>query len=91
MPRPKFVYGDSKLLRKNIQFLRKRKRMSIINFAKYIEMHQAYLECIEYGYLDALIQEDLEKISKIFGIPREEIVTIDLEQKYAGKRFHYSR
>lgn len=91
MPRPKFVYGDPELLKKNIQFLRKRKRLSRVDFSKYIGMSHAYLECIEYGYMDALIQEDLEKISEVFSIPGEEIVTIDLEEKYAAKRFRYSR
>lgn len=91
MPRPEFVYGDPKLLKRNIQFLRKRKKMSKVDFARYIGMHLAFLECIEYGMMDALEPKHLESLSKIFGIPGEEIVTEDLEKKYAGKRFHYSR
>jgi transcriptional regulator with XRE-family HTH domain len=91
MSRPEFVYCNPKLLRMNIQFLRKRKKMSRYDFARCIDMSPNFLFCVEYGMLDAIEPKPLENLSRIFGIPKEEIVTENLEKKYGDKRFYYNR
>ena len=91
MPIPKFMYTDPELMRKNIRFLRRRKKMSKIDFARYTEIRLTFLECVEYGMGDHIDLKALENLSEIFGIAEEEIVKEDLEKKYAGKRFRYSK
>lgn len=86
-----FVHADRIILSKNIRYLRKRKKLSRAKFAQYVKMSAAQLYCIERGMYDFITWDALHSISETFGIPEQEIVSDDLEEKYKGKRFHYSR
>ena len=77
---PSSILADRLLLSKNIYFLRKRKKMSRVAFARYIHMSTTQLFCIERKILDAIFLEPLMNISKIYGIPADEILTEDLEK-----------
>ena len=85
------VYADGELLAKNIRFLRNRRKMSRAEFANFIPISGAQLHCIERLLIGHIYLDALNNISQIYGIPSEEILTEDLEQKYRGKRFHYNR
>ena len=82
---------DRFLICKNIRFLRKRRKMSRLEFSKYIEISGNQLFCIENAMNDYIHYKALNNLSEIYGIPAQEILSEDLEAKYAGKRFQYTR
>ena len=86
-----YVICDRFLLSKNIRFLRKRRKMSRSKFAKYVDMSGNQLFCIEKEMNDYIFLKALNNLSEIYNIPADEILSADLEEKYAGKRFHYTR
>ena len=85
------VTNQPEVFSKNIRFLRKRKKMSRAKFAKFIEINPLELYCIERGLTDSIYYKPLINLGEIYGISIDDIVAADLEEKYAGKRFHYSR
>ncbi len=85
------VTAGNALLSKNVRFLRKRKKMSRAAFANYIGINGNQLFCLEKELIDYIYFKGLNNLSEIYGIPADEILSQDLEKKYADKRFHYSR
>lgn len=82
------VVGDFELMSKNIRFLRKRRRMSRAKFAQYIGVSYAQLHCIERKVTNHIYYKALMNLSEIYGIPAEEILSEDLEIKYADIKFY---
>jgi len=85
------VVGDFERMSRNIRFLRNRRRMSRAKFAQYIGVSYAQLYCIERKITNHIYYDALMTLSEIYGIPAEEILSEDLETKYADTKFHYSR
>nr|MBQ8243646.1 hypothetical protein [Oscillospiraceae bacterium] len=85
------VHADRILLSKNIRFLRNRRKMSRSKFARYISISGNELFCIETMFVGYIHSNGLENICEIYGLSAKEVLTENLAEKYAGKRFHYSR
>ena len=79
------------VLSDNIRFLRQRRKMSRKQFAEYIDIRLNQLFCIENGTIHYIHFKALNNLSEIYGISVDEILSENLAEKYAGKRFHYSR
>jgi len=84
-----YSIADRNLLCKNLWFLRKRKGLSLNDYARYVGMSGNELLCIEHGLNDYITTKALEKLCRLYDMPKEEILTEDLEKKYAGKRLRY--
>ena len=75
----------------NIRFLRRRKKLSRAKFAQYIDINLNQLYCIEVEVISHIHYKALNNLIEIYGISGNEILSEDLEKKYAGKRLPYSR
>ena len=82
---------NSDLLSRNIRLLRKRKKMSRAKFAEHVDMSPNQLLCIEQGLMNQIDHIALNNISVKFKISPDEILSENLEQKYAKKRLPMSR
>ena len=86
-----YICVDEVVVSKNVRFLRNRRRMSRAKFSQYIGISYSQLYCIEHGLANCIEWKGVNNLSEIYGIPVEEILSEDLEEKYKEKRFHYNR
>ena len=65
--------------------------MSRKAFSEYIGMKGCQLYCIEKEMLHYINAEPITRLSEIFGISVDEILSEDLEEKYRETRFLYRK